>query len=220
MRLYKNKIYLRLVGGLGNQLYQFGFALYLMQRFGFDTIQLDTTNFHKYRENWGFRLFDVLDESLVSEFVIIKGSAFLSLRLPRLLSFLSLRYPCFGMYSDKNCNDVLAHSCSQNYIFLDGYFEQFSERASYYDLFAGLLRKDLNLHLPDNIVAVNVRGGELARLGISNERDKIFYSDMICKIISKIDNPELHLLSDDLPYARKLLVDIDFEFTPTFVRLG
>ena len=62
-------IYLRLVGGLGNQLYQFSYALYLKEKYGYDKISIDHTGMKSYNENWGLLLYDVLDKDKINQHI-------------------------------------------------------------------------------------------------------------------------------------------------------
>ena len=145
----ENKIYLRLCGGLGNQLYQFSFAFYLMKRLGYEKIVLDITNFHKYRENWGFLLFNVIDKEAVKSFVSFGSTSTLNFRIPKLISSLKIGSKYFGTYSDKNCNDVLKIVEPTKNLYLDGYFENFCERSTYYELLKEILRNDLRIDLEE-----------------------------------------------------------------------
>ena len=200
----ESTIYLRLCGGLGNQLYQFSFALYLMKRFGYKKIVLDISNFYKYRENWGFLLFEVIDRETVSSFVSFGRTPVLNLRIPRLISYAKSISNVFGTYSDKNCNDVLNISEPAKNLYLDGYFENFSERQSYFKILKTFIRNDLSIDLDERIVVVNIRGGELARLNVSKFDDVNFYLKVMQDLTDLHSNLEFHLVTDDLIYARAL----------------
>ena len=205
-------IYLRLAGGLGNQLYQFSYAFYVMREYGYDYIVLDTSNFHKYNENWGFLLFDVIDVSKVNSFVRFGSSPVLDMRVPKIISKFGFLANSLGMYSDQNCNEITTNFHSRNNLFLDGYFEIFQNRNVYFHLISSLIRSDLKQNLSSNIIAVNIRGGELARLNISKSDDRYFYAKVISDLVATIPDPEFHLLTDDIIYARTLLKDVEVSF--------
>lgn len=200
----KNNIYLRLCGGLGNQLYQFSYALYLMKRLGYKKIVLDISNFDKYRENWGFLLFEVINRETVNSFVSVGRTPILDLRIPKFISYIKTISKYFGMYSDKNCNDVLSIIRPPKNLYLDGYFENFCEKKTYFKLTKALIRDDLKIDLDERVVVVNVRGGELARLKVSKLDDVNFYLKIMHDLSNTYDNLEFHLVTDDIIYARAL----------------
>lgn len=205
---------LRLVGGLGNQLYQFGFALVLMKKLGYEKLAIDCTDMKNYRENWGFLIPTVLDKPMLDEFVIFEKSWLLKSRLIKIFSYCNFRLP--GSYSDKY-HSLDISSFWGGDIFLDGYFEQ-KEHLSYIKTeLVPLLRADLVTDIPANALVINVRGGEYVRLGVSSRADVNQYQDLIKVALSGIKDPIIHLVTDDVNYAKEVLegiCDIDYIHEP------
>lgn len=199
------QIKLRLVGGLGNQLYQFGYALLLLEKFDYKKIVIDYSDMNKYRENWGYMLPIVLDSAKVSHLIDFDQSWALKFRLPKLANMVGIYG--FGFVSDKNCVQILEESNNSN-LYLDGYFshDQFLHRSI--ATLKRYIRDDLILDLPDNVLVVNVRGGEYARLGWTSLDDAILYENLINKAMKNIKNPVVHLVTDDIEYAKSLLSGI------------
>jgi len=196
---------LRLVGGLGNQLYQFGFALVLMKKLGYEKIAIDCTDMKNYRENWGFLIPTVLDKHRLDEFVIFEKSWFLKSRLIKIFSYFNLRLP--GSYTDKY-HSLDVSNFWEGDVFLDGYFEQKKQLPYIKSELVPLLRTDLVTDIPANALVINVRGGEYIRLGVSSPADVNQYQDLIKAALSIIKDPVIHLVTDDVNYAKEVLEGI------------
>jgi len=204
-------IKLRMVGGLGNQLFQFVFALILMQEYGYKKIVLDLSDMHKYKENWGFLLFDILDKEKILNFTEMNQSFFLKFRLVRALSFSNSLMNKFGFISDVNGSHFINNSDSNvmdKTLYLDGYFEYFKKIDQYVQVVTPFLRNDLFINIPNNVLVVNVRGGEFIRLGRSSLDDKKIYSELIHEALSINPDLVIHVVSDDLEFSKNLLLDI------------
>lgn len=199
------QIKLRLVGGLGNQLYQFGYALLLLEKFDYKKIVIDHSDMHKYREHWGYMLPIVLDSAKISHLVDFNQSWVLKFRLPRLANLVGIGG--FGFVTDKNCVQILEESNKSN-LYLDGYFSQDQFLPSSIATLKRYIRDDLILDFPDNALVVNVRGGEYARLGWTSFNDVTLYENLINKAMKNIKNPVVHLVTDDIEYAKSMLSGI------------
>ena len=212
--MFKRVVHLRLVGGLGNQLYQFSFAHQIFRRFQFDRILIDCSAMKKYPENWGYLLNIVLDEERLAHIVDFKISWVHQLRIARLGSFFPALSAPIGLISDGNVN--YARFERRSNIWLDGYFERTLTVDSDALQLSYLLRSDLFLGLPDNLVVLNVRGGEFVRLRLSTDADIPIYRRFIGLIRETVSNPSFHVITDDIGYARKVVgqLDIDAVFHP------
>jgi len=200
-----SEIKVRLVGGLGNQLYQFGFALLLLERFGYEKIIIDCSDMDKYKENWGYMLPIVLDDSKMDGRVDFGESLVLKSRFVKLTSFIDLGV--FGLVSDNNYIRFLEYS-SKSTLYLDGYFSHEAHLDKIVNAVKPYLRDDLIIDFPVNALVVNVRGGEYARLGWASPEDSISYKTLIQKALTKMDNPIIHLVTDDVGYAKSILSGI------------
>lgn len=196
---------LRMVGGLGNQLYQFCYAYYIFQKFEYDLLVVDSSAMENYNECWGDLLDVVLD--LDSRFDIKRSrNKILDFRIPRLLGFLPRISAICGFISDRNFSKANMAS-SRSRLYMDGYFEQVDIRQEYLSFIKPLL-KPLLVDVPDNGVAINVRGGEYKRLGLSSVDDRQFYHDAVQEILKLVRNPIFYLVTDDVDYAKSLLADV------------
>lgn len=195
-------IRLRLVGGLGNQLYQFGFALVLMKKLGYEKLAIDCTDMKKYRENWGFLIPTVLDKHKLDKFIIFEKSWFLKSRFIKILNYCNLRFP--GSYTDKY-NSLDASNFWKGDVFVDGYFEQKEHLTNIKSELVSLLRDDLLIDIPANVLVINVRGGEYVRLGVSSSEDVDQYQDLIKAALSMIKDPVIHLVTDDVSFAKEVI---------------
>lgn len=204
MSKHKN-INLRLTGGLGNQLYQFSFAYYLYKKYGYKKIFIDMSGMQNYNEYWGVMLDLVFKEDFLKDTVVFKRSKTLGLRIPVILKKFNVSLHRFGFISDLLEVEESKSLNLKNNIFLDGYFENQSIRSEYKTLLGQYIKPDLNIDLPSNIVVINVRGGEYKRLGVSSLKNRQFYIDAVQQIKSKIEEPEFHLITDDVSFASELL---------------
>jgi hypothetical protein len=203
-------IKLRLVGGLGNQLFQFTFALAVKEKFDFQAIEIDISDMANYKENWGFLLYEILDEDKLSKIIRIKKSRLLKLRLARILSYTRTFGQKLGLISDRNGYDILNMNkkVKNNNLYIDGYFEYKDKLELYLKTIKPYLRSDLLIPISDSVLVVNVRGGEFLNIGRSSFEDKKNYSELISKALANIKNPQIHVVSDDNPFAKQLLEDI------------
>ncbi|MBY7962944.1 alpha-1,2-fucosyltransferase [Vibrio fluvialis] len=196
-------INVRLAGGLGNQLYQFSYAYYLFKKHGFDFIEIDCEGMSSYNENWGYLLQDVFDKNKIESIVKYSPSIIHKCRIARILNKCPRLGYILGLCNDNN-QELFSDKIIYNKIYLDGYFENFFAREKYLEMIKGLLRDDLRIPIKDNVVVVNVRGGEYARLGYSKPSDIDYYKKQINRIISEKDDVEFHLVTDDIEYAVSL----------------
>lgn len=203
-------IKIRLVGGLGNQLFQFGYALILKKKYFFDKIQIDISDMSKYKENWGFLLYNVLDQNKLSGFLEIKKSFILKSRVVRIISSIEMVSDYLGFISSKNGKRLLNSNAilKKKNIFLDGYFEYYDEIEKYINALTQYLRADLRIYIPDNVLVINIRGGEFINIGKSSIEDKIIYKSLINKAIANISNPVIHVVSDDIEFAKELMENV------------
>jgi len=203
-------IKLRMVGGLGNQLFQFTYALILRKSLNYDKIIIDISDMSKYKENWGFLLYDILDKNKLEGIIIFNKSYILKSRMIKVISSLEILSSSFGFISDKNSKYFLKRVKlkSKKTLYLDGYFELYDKIDLYVNTLKPYLRDDLFISIPENILVINIRGGEFINIGRSSIEDKEAYEKIISIALSKISNPKIHVVSDDVNFAKILLQDI------------
>lgn len=199
---------LRLVGGLGNQLFQFSAAMILANDYTDSCINIDASAMVNYKENWGVLLFDVLDKDKLSSRLVFDESVILKLRVARLFGKSRLAYKA-GLISDKNFYSHLEGiTPNTSTVFLDGYFQNRCFLKSYVNCLEPYLRKDLKISLKNNVVVINVRGGEFVNLGWSGEQDRCIYEKFVKQVYKEVADPQFHVVTDDLEYAHNLLFGV------------
>lgn len=201
------RITVRLVGGLGNQLYQLSYALFLRREFNIEVISLDVTKMGNYKERWGLMIFDVLDQHKI-DFLEFAPSILSSVRPGRVMSFAPHVAAKIGLFTDLN-QELYIDSKNRSCFFVDGYFEQFSRRSEYLNLLRPFLRDDLHIDVPENVTVINVRGGEFKNIGRSKLQDREFYLHASKTIPA---HQKLWLVTDDVPFSFEMLgKHLDFD---------
>jgi hypothetical protein len=200
------RIIVRLVGGLGNQLYQLSYALFLRREFGADVISLDISKMGSYEEGWGLLIFDVLKRNKLG-FLRFDRHGLSSVRPGKALFFAPRVAASIGLITDRN-QELYPNVEKRARCFVDGYFETFSRRSEYPELLRPFLRDDLLIDVPENVTVLNVRGGAFKSIGRSSLEDRDFYLDALKATPS---NQKLWLVTDDVPFAFEMLGDsLDF----------
>lgn len=200
-------INVRLVGGLGNQLYQFSFGMLLAQKIEGSSIHLDISGMRNYREVWGFMLPQILDFDKMLVSCSVENNFWLKARLPKLTRYFPKCGLQLGFVSDVNGGEAVKHlpSSMLNNIFVDGYFEYQSFVPSYVKLVEPIVRPQVKVEFPQDVLVVNVRGGELARLGVTSLNDREQYRTSIDKMVSEQNLSKIHLITDDVIFSKQLL---------------
>ena len=93
-----------MVGGLGNQLYQFSCAYYLYKKFGYDFIVIDDTEMSKYNEVWGNLLTVALSSESINSIVKYEKNILLTLRMPKVFKKFTRICSFIGLINDTNIN--------------------------------------------------------------------------------------------------------------------
>lgn len=199
------KIFLRLVGGLGNQLYQFAAAYRLLKSdCAFERLVIDASGMANYNENWGYLLDRVLSQQKLEAVADFEPSLMLKTRAARLFRWPPNVTACLGMINDQNY-DYFSNRFPGRSVYLDGYFEKIAAKKEHLSLLSDLLREDLRIDVSDNDIVINVRGGDYLRLGYVSFGDRSFYQNSYLSLASGIANPRVHVVTDDPPFAKEML---------------
>lgn len=205
MKKDKKIIYVRLVGGLGNQLYQYGYAKYLKNKYNFDYIYLEVGHMNKYKEVWGYQLDKIMKPEFQLNIKCIDKTYINTFRIARLISGFKSFFK-FDFRNDKNWWRPVSDSVKN--LYLDGYFECVDEEVE--NKVLEIVSKDLkNFYefINNDKVIICVRGGRFRELGRSCLDDKEKYIIAINKI--KIHKNEcVEVVTDDVEYAKNLLKDV------------
>jgi hypothetical protein len=199
----KKIILLRLAGGLGNQLFQLGFALDYASRNkckllvskahigSYDTV-------HEYVLESIFEIDSIITSNHIIDFI-------LRLRLPRLFPILS-RYVCF--VSDSNMQKSLKINFKDSkVVILDGYFQKFYKNVDYSYLKSKIKErhcKNSNLIFD---ISIHVRGGDFLKLGYTNKDISDFYKNAIIelkKMYSDFSRLRVVVITDDRRFVNEI----------------
>ena len=195
-----------LVGGLGNQLYQYGAALKVMNEFNIRELHIYIGNMKYYNENWGFLLNEFIKFKETDKVTIIdKPVYFRCSKYARKFMFSAHQ---FGYINDLSFS--VEPKCwipRRGRLVLDDYFEKINARAEIDNIICSHIRQDF-IGLRKNICAIVVRGGEFLRLGWSSVNDRSKYTKLVTELKSKVPEIEFEVISDDIDYSRSLLGDI------------
>ncbi len=217
-------VVLKLMGGLGNQLFQYASAKALSKRLKCE-LQFDLTFLLNFDDvNFTKRKFELgvykLDEKCISVFELKKIK--IKLYFTKCINFFSRHiYPlninCFNVYSNySSIYDDNFMKLSKN-IYLEGYFQSFkyfehirTDLISSLNLFQFIKdnKSYLNLYYElnsYNSVSIHVRRGDYASNSHINSIHGLcslsYFHDAIDFIKSKIDNPVFFIFSDDIDWC-------------------
>lgn len=171
----KHKVFVRLAGGLGNQIFQMAFAVHLASRANAHLVY-STAGLGTYESVHDYVLDGVLD---MSSYVTSAwySKYIVPLRMPRLLPLCS---PYLTLASDRNMVSVMKRRPSRVQV-LDGYFQEVPlELLRALPLLPAF--RALEPEMADTDLVIHVRGGDFVRLGYTDNRIDKFYAAALARI--------------------------------------
>lgn len=202
-------IYIRLAGGLGNQIFMLGAGFLLAKKNNDKKIVCDVSYLGKYdtkRKNELLSFFDFQKLELEVEFrkVIIT-----KYRIPRILP---LKLPKYPFISDKNFQSVIKKT-NMKFLLVDGYFQNCLNQADLnteIEIFKNILiKKDVeNI----NACVVHIRGGDFLKLGINDVAPKSYYYTAMQFMIQTHNIEEFNIVTDDKEYATTIVEDLKVKY--------
>lgn len=199
---------LRLAGGLGNQITQFGAALLLSKKVGCKTIIIDDGGLSSYQEKHVNQLANYFDFTKLDIRIIFKRLLITKTRLPRLLPLNIVNYP---LISDKNFQTAL--KSMNKYLWLDDYFGS-CLRQQDMDKEVEILRTIfVNKHpTKKNGCVIHIRGGDYLDFGGGEVASPVFYKKAINKMQKDYGVDRFYVVTNDKEYAGNILQDVKFSF--------
>lgn len=213
----------KLMGGLGNQMFQYMFGQYLSKKYN-EKIYYDVEFFKHYSEseNLEIRNIELLKFNLDIEIVDYKKYPFLNYNNRKekfiylLKGLLSLNRNTFNFVSDSKftlISKVFSIFFRNNYYI--GYWQayryildlEFKLNDSQKLINTKVKEKILN----SNAVSIGVRRGDYVKLGVII-CDIEYYKKAINLIDKKLDNPVFYIFSDDIEWCRKNIKSSDKYF--------
>lgn len=194
---------IKISGGIGNQLFQYAFALFVKNQLGFN-VKLNRTSYHQKFEHEGF----LLDQILKLEVDLIDRD------------FQQLHWDKFIWKATRVSENQQTHPLNflkepihsfprKSRLLLDGYWQCY--------LFPFLAKHDLrHIDLPavqmeqfHSKTFIHIRGGDYLNNPTYSKFydiiDEEYYDKSIAKVLEKEPNQEFILFTDDLEYARRRL---------------
>lgn len=195
-------------GGLGNQLFQFNFVLFIAKKYSIKSVNLiiETKKFQTKRE---LQLFKVLDLKKIKKDFKINF-----VQKPKFLYYVTKKIKVdllsYFFFND-NYTKVDRFLKKNSTLFINGYFQKFflKNRDSVYVL-KPYFR--INNYEVKNNLCIHIRGGDFVELGWTNsEEDKDFIIESLKKM-KEIKNEKLDVFSDDHKYAKKVMDNTNFDY--------
>lgn len=226
----------KLNGGLGNQMFQYAFALALAEKFGtkmlFDFSYFEDVKSH---ENVTTRFFELgvfnleCTEAEEKDLTEVKNADFGA----KWKNTLAKRYPhYFGVNYAREKNNTCFDKkliTYPDYAYYEGYFQN----ENYFKHLREQLFRDFSLKMPfselneqnqstlekiisTNSVSIHIRRGDYVTLDYVNKLQGIcplkYYQKAIKRIAKKVENPHFFIFSDDIDWVRENL-KIDYPYT-------
>lgn len=227
----KKKIIVRLMGGLGNQLFQYSYARYLQEIYDAD-IYLDIDGYEKYKiRNFSinkFKLNDrvyIFDKEIISKFDNLKY--IVSRNIYHILQYIVKKVTKRNKMGKKIFNILAKRGYVYNFdiyyydtptihsntIFVYGYFQSHK----YFECVEEEIRKELVVKeelspkvkeiiegISSDSIAISIRCGDDYLNSNLNVFTKEFFYKAIEYIKSKLNNSNIYIFSDDIERCKQL----------------
>lgn len=216
-------IIVRIIGGLGNQMFQYAFYKMLEEKFS--NVKCDIQGYDNYKLHTGFSLpkyFDVklnfASPSEINQVTNIYKKDILSKVIRKVFGNKSTHINEF----DYNENSLY----TENSLYLDGYWQSNLYFGMEENLRQDFMFKDLGNNdqvLKDiqssNSVSLHVRRGDYVGNSVYMQLGEEYYLKAMRKIAAEIENPVFFVFSDDMNWTEKeLLENYKSEFSIVFPR--
>lgn len=218
----------KIKGGLGNQMFQYAFCLYL-KKITNDTIKMDISFYNKNKVHNGFelyKLFPNLTIKVANEFEIDKICNFRIFKYHRIPVTLNQKYKIENFFF----TEKYIKSLEKKDVYFEGYFQNinylinikeqllleftFKKPEDYH-----LMKIVNDLQLSENSVGIHFRFGDyLKNENYINLATTNYYYDAINRVSDIIKNPHFYVFSDDINLAMKFISDSGFKFEFTYIR--
>lgn len=207
--MFNRIITLRLSGGLGNQLFQYGAALDLVN-YDISQIKIYTEGLAKYEENRNFELNKIIRLNNVN--LISEKNYLVDCRLPKIIS---LNNKHINLISDRNYKKIKKNSTIS---IMDGYFQESISQETF-DREIKFFQKNLINHQKEyfqNKCVIHIRGNDFLKLNWSSN-DLFYYKKAINQVYHKLGINDFFVITDDRKYSNFLLrkLKVSYQFINT-----
>ncbi|MCV6609744.1 MAG: alpha-1,2-fucosyltransferase [Amphritea sp.] len=216
-------VIVKIIGGLGNQMFQYAYALSLKNK-GYD-VKLDLSAFVDYQLHGGYQLGNYnlsLEEASETETLAIKKSGslerifrkFKGLKSDRVLRESNSSYDVKMLNPDDN-HHLIGYFQSEKYFadLRDVVLAEFSIRNGLCDHSKQLLE---GIESEDNSVSLHIRRGDYvsnpAANAIHGLCDLAYYENAIEYLKTSLDGFKVYVFSDDIAWSRENLIIENAEY--------
>jgi hypothetical protein len=196
-------IFLRLSGGLGNQIFQLGASMLLADYSGASHLVIDDSFLNDYeakRSNELGKFFDLREARIKIEFSKIPLAKY---RLPKVLP---LRFSFWPFVSDRNFKSVLQSTTNQTR-YLDGYFQTCLSQKNFDDIRSLLI--DISTlsenSFDSSVCVIHIRGGDFLKLGWNIIAPPSYYHSAMQLMTTYYNVRYFKVITDDVNYAEKIM---------------
>jgi hypothetical protein len=195
-------LYLRLAGGLGNQLFQIAAAINFKKNSQFNDIFININSIKSYSSVHQLLINDLFDFDDLYVNPSLVGSLSSFLRLGKFVPYYSI--------NDLNFHKKL-ESPPRMIAFLDGYF-QHKLNQEYLNYSVSYFRNRLKIScINENIASIHIRGGDFLLHKNHNILTEDYYKRSINYLRYKHNVNIFYVITDDLCYAKSLLGNFNQE---------
>jgi hypothetical protein len=204
-------IIVRIIGGLGNQMFQYAF--YKMLKEKFPKVKADIHGYETYKLHTGFSLEEYFDVNI--DFATIEEVNSVTNIYKKSIIFKIIR-KLFGNKEShiEEANFNLNCLNDEGSFYLDGYWQSdnyFSNKDSLASHFKFKLQpKDIeginNIDF-GNAISLHVRRGDYVGNSVYCQSDAAYYVSAMEYLVEKFDNVVFYVFSDDLLWAEKELLE-------------
>jgi len=221
----------KVIGGLGNQMFQYAFFIALSKRFPNEEVLVDCSFFDSYGLHNGLELESVFDIKLPKA----SKRQLLKVRWPvknynmyrvirkffpnRKTEYIEMEEFVFDKFVFEQNGDIYFDGYWQNHL----YFNDISEIISTSFIFKNILderNEDLLQYIKreKSSISIHVRRGDYLKSNLYKGLcDLDYYRNAIKYIINKLDNPVFFVFSNDIDWCKDNLMDLLNAFPTIFV---
>ncbi|MDK2900138.1 MAG: hypothetical protein PWQ45_655 [Thermosipho sp. (in: thermotogales)] len=221
--------YVRVIGGLGNQMFQYAFGKSL-ERAG-KKVVYDISGFADYNLHNGFELERIFGINLTA----LNGQSEFLFRpeispVKRFVVKKILHGKYKNIFIQPDAYTYYPEVYEMDNFYLDGYWQNLDYIRSVEDEIRGLYNFDskmqkldeknrelLSVIVNSNSVGVHIRGGDYVRSSrarfFHNVINSEYYLNAIRCIFKEVSSPEFFVFTDDIEYAKFLLKDVQHKLT-------
>lgn len=206
----------KIIGGLGNQMFQYAFAVSLKQHFPNEEILFDCTYMKNYNLHNGLELNTVFDIDMkqcsIRQLIKITRPVRYH-KLSRLLRLLIKNRNT--EYIENTSNKYSPRVFDNNFCYYEGYWQN----PKYFEDYNSVLLNDFQFKMSSlnekskkvldiitscNSVSIHVRRGDYLKNKVYKGcADLEYYKKAVCYILSNVEQPFFFVFSDDIEWCKK-----------------